>query len=130
MILAGERLPQPGMCPDKLYQLMKKCWDATPANRPSFESILQQLIELRAEQKAQDHNDSASANESKGAYSGSSYSQTPARVELKRNPAYVADITPQIADDGKDSTESSSDEEEEEDEEAQYNYDYVSKNKC
>ena len=36
----GFRMPQPGRdrfdCPDSLYEIMQKCWDATAENRPTF----------------------------------------------------------------------------------------------
>ena len=32
--------PQPGDCPDALYQWMLKCWDRNPKDRPSFENLL------------------------------------------------------------------------------------------
>ncbi|CAH8626734.1 unnamed protein product [Schistosoma guineensis] len=39
----GYRLPCPHTpehpCPDDLYNLMRKCWDARPENRPTFRSL-------------------------------------------------------------------------------------------
>ncbi|VDP85655.1 unnamed protein product [Echinostoma caproni] len=39
----GYRLPNPSSsghrCPDDLYNLMLKCWDARPENRPTFRSL-------------------------------------------------------------------------------------------
>eukprot|EP01114_Cavostelium_apophysatum_P015199 TRINITY_DN4098_c0_g1_i1.p1 TRINITY_DN4098_c0_g1~~TRINITY_DN4098_c0_g1_i1.p1 ORF type:complete len:674 (-),score=153.00 TRINITY_DN4098_c0_g1_i1:2-2023(-) len=42
-VIAGERLPCPEGCPDKLYQLMLRCWAKDPAERPSFADILEEL---------------------------------------------------------------------------------------
>ena len=35
----GYRMPQPYMCPDDVYKIMKRCWDANPENRPTFEHL-------------------------------------------------------------------------------------------
>jgi fyn-related kinase len=35
----GYRHPQPRRCPDDLYTWMLKCWDKTPADRPTFQSL-------------------------------------------------------------------------------------------
>ncbi|XP_033636815.1 angiopoietin-1 receptor-like [Asterias rubens] len=46
-LMNGYRLPKPENCSDKLYDLMLKCWQLQPKDRPSFEDIgkdLQQLI--------------------------------------------------------------------------------------
>ncbi|XP_016058256.1 PREDICTED: macrophage-stimulating protein receptor [Miniopterus natalensis] len=32
----GRRLPQPEYCPDSLYAVMQRCWDADPTTRPTF----------------------------------------------------------------------------------------------
>ncbi|KAM7405329.1 hypothetical protein PAMP_012599 [Pampus punctatissimus] len=39
----GYRMPAPAKCPDFLYQIMLKCWNAEPANRPTFKSLKVQL---------------------------------------------------------------------------------------
>lgn len=35
----GYRQPKPPHCPDSMYDIMKKCWDKKPANRPTFEYL-------------------------------------------------------------------------------------------
>ncbi|XP_026114774.1 mitogen-activated protein kinase kinase kinase 11-like [Carassius auratus] len=39
-------LPIPSTCPEPFTQLMSECWDQDPHRRPSFSSILQQLMAL------------------------------------------------------------------------------------
>ncbi|KAF4111728.1 hypothetical protein G5714_008759 [Onychostoma macrolepis] len=39
-------LPIPSTCPEPFAQLMAECWDQDPHRRPSFSSILQQLMAL------------------------------------------------------------------------------------
>lgn len=36
----GERLQQPETCPDYVYDIMLKCWDFNPNNRPTFRELL------------------------------------------------------------------------------------------
>ena len=42
----GYHMPQSIGCPDKLYDIMLNCWRAEPANRPTFESLQQQLADF------------------------------------------------------------------------------------
>ena len=35
----GYRQAKPAKCPDSMYDMMKKCWDKVPANRPTFEYL-------------------------------------------------------------------------------------------
>ena len=42
----GYRMPRPMGCPDKLYDIMLKCWGHEPANRPTFETLQWQLEEF------------------------------------------------------------------------------------
>uniref|UniRef100_A0A914P2H6 Protein kinase domain-containing protein n=1 Tax=Panagrolaimus davidi TaxID=227884 RepID=A0A914P2H6_9BILA len=35
----GGRLAQPTNCPDELYQIMKRCWNRHPENRPNFDVL-------------------------------------------------------------------------------------------
>ncbi|XP_023930655.1 plexin-B-like [Lingula anatina] len=41
----GRRLDQPDYCPQKVYQLMLKCWSWEPEERPDFTSIVTQIEE-------------------------------------------------------------------------------------
>ncbi|KAH3764891.1 Tyrosine-protein kinase Src42A [Pelomyxa schiedti] len=36
-VLSGKRLPKPDTCPDNLWALLEKCWNADPSSRPEFE---------------------------------------------------------------------------------------------
>jgi tyrosine-protein kinase len=38
-VLGGYRMSKPSDCPEEMYQLMLKCWDENPDNRPGFEVI-------------------------------------------------------------------------------------------
>lgn len=33
----GERLSKPSLCIDNVYQLMRRCWSESPADRPDFQ---------------------------------------------------------------------------------------------
>ena len=35
----GYRMPRPNGCPDKLYDIMQKCWEPAPSARPTFETL-------------------------------------------------------------------------------------------
>ena len=35
-ITAGRRLRHPECCPDEVYEIMERCWSATPDLRPAF----------------------------------------------------------------------------------------------
>ncbi|XP_035253894.1 non-receptor tyrosine-protein kinase TYK2 [Anguilla anguilla] len=41
------RLPCPRDCPHQVYLEMQRCWDADPGQRPSFESLITSLGEIR-----------------------------------------------------------------------------------
>jgi hypothetical protein len=36
-IQRGYRMPRHENCPEKIYDYMLRCWDASPDNRPTFE---------------------------------------------------------------------------------------------
>ncbi|NWY98127.1 FRK kinase, partial [Loxia curvirostra] len=40
---SGYRLPQPETCPEPLYRMMEQCWSTEPDERPTFESLSDQL---------------------------------------------------------------------------------------
>lgn len=48
----GIRLPAPTKpraplgCPDELHQVMMKCWEHKPADRPNFEDVVEMLGEV------------------------------------------------------------------------------------
>lgn len=35
----GYRMSKPSLCPESMYEVMKKCWDKNPQNRPTFEYL-------------------------------------------------------------------------------------------
>ena len=43
---SGQRLPPPTHCPSEIEDLMKECWQTTPALRPSFNQCLTKLEQL------------------------------------------------------------------------------------
>jgi len=42
-IISINMLSQPNNCPDHLFDLMKRCWQLSPAKRPSFKQIFDEL---------------------------------------------------------------------------------------
>uniref|UniRef100_A0A2K6SQ97 Macrophage-stimulating protein receptor n=1 Tax=Saimiri boliviensis boliviensis TaxID=39432 RepID=A0A2K6SQ97_SAIBB len=42
----GRRLPQPEYCPDSLYQVMQQCWEADPAVRPTFGTLVGEVEQI------------------------------------------------------------------------------------
>ena len=36
----GERMKKPDICPDKVYEIMSKCWEYNPDDRPDFEELV------------------------------------------------------------------------------------------
>ncbi|XP_021085630.1 macrophage-stimulating protein receptor isoform X1 [Mesocricetus auratus] len=42
----GRRLPQPEYCPDSLYQVMLRCWEADPAARPTFRALVMEVEQV------------------------------------------------------------------------------------
>lgn len=49
----NRRLPCPRDCPREVYILMEQCWDFTPSQRPSFESLAKSLDDIRQMYKQQ-----------------------------------------------------------------------------
>ncbi len=37
---AGNRLQKPTRCPEELHNLLEKCWNLEPSQRPSFEMMV------------------------------------------------------------------------------------------
>lgn len=42
-VLQGKRLERPESCTDQLYELMLRCWQTCPEDRPQFADIFRQL---------------------------------------------------------------------------------------
>ncbi|KAL4655983.1 macrophage-stimulating protein receptor isoform X1 [Arapaima gigas] len=45
-LLKGRRLPQPQFCPDLLYAIMLQCWDPEPDMRPTFASLVSEILDI------------------------------------------------------------------------------------
>ncbi|KAM8853898.1 fibroblast growth factor receptor 1b isoform 1-T2 [Synchiropus picturatus] len=43
LLKEGHRMERPTGCPTELYRLMKSCWTAAPAGRPTFQSLVEEL---------------------------------------------------------------------------------------
>ena len=50
-VVNGYRLPQPPLCADSVFELIKACWSEDSADRPSFSIILQFLAQLKLEHR-------------------------------------------------------------------------------
>ncbi|XP_071495503.1 fibroblast growth factor receptor 2-like [Diadema antillarum] len=44
----GYRMEKPDHCPDQIYEVMRACWHANPAERPTFTTIFKRLDEMLA----------------------------------------------------------------------------------
>jgi serine/threonine protein kinase len=44
-VTSGVRLSQPDGCPDKVYGLMRRCWASASQDRPTFEEIVNRLLQ-------------------------------------------------------------------------------------
>uniref|UniRef100_A0A8C8D8S4 Tyrosine-protein kinase n=1 Tax=Oncorhynchus tshawytscha TaxID=74940 RepID=A0A8C8D8S4_ONCTS len=42
----GKRLPRPDSCPGTVYELMRKCWENTPAMRITFKSLIDEFTRM------------------------------------------------------------------------------------
>ncbi|XP_027894335.1 ephrin type-A receptor 1 isoform X2 [Xiphophorus couchianus] len=49
LLLSGHRLKPPAECDEKLYKIMKSCWDQEPRLRPDFSGLLDELKGLLSE---------------------------------------------------------------------------------
>ena len=45
----GYRMTKPINCPSNIYNLMRKCWEHNPNDRPSFKEILIMLNKITIE---------------------------------------------------------------------------------
>ncbi|XP_077977353.1 hepatocyte growth factor receptor-like [Glandiceps talaboti] len=52
----GKRLPQPAYALDTMYELLLKCWHQDPSQRPDFNDICQQLLDLLSNGEQDDEN--------------------------------------------------------------------------
>lgn len=46
-LISGNRLQKPDTCPDELFELMIRCWNENPRERPSFSYCHSKLLEIR-----------------------------------------------------------------------------------
>ncbi|KAJ8024535.1 Fibroblast growth factor receptor 1 [Holothuria leucospilota] len=56
-VKAGYRLEKPEDCPDEVYDIMWKCWQYEPSQRPTFKSIKQSLEKLLNGDEEQESSD-------------------------------------------------------------------------
>ncbi len=49
-IRQGERPPLPHDCPTPLANLIKRCWDTDPCNRPGFLQVCNELLDFKRSQ--------------------------------------------------------------------------------
>ncbi|XP_072035280.1 angiopoietin-1 receptor-like [Amphiura filiformis] len=47
----GYRMPKPDNCEQEMYDLMLKCWQENPDDRPSFQQILDILLHMTSQEK-------------------------------------------------------------------------------
>uniref|UniRef100_A0ACB8E4J7 Uncharacterized protein n=2 Tax=Sphaerodactylus townsendi TaxID=933632 RepID=A0ACB8E4J7_9SAUR len=43
----GMRMSAPNQCPEEVYQLMRRCWEYYPQDRPTFSTLFQELVALQ-----------------------------------------------------------------------------------
>ncbi|XP_038066663.1 angiopoietin-1 receptor-like [Patiria miniata] len=51
-LLDGYRMPKPDNCADEIYDVMLKCWQEQPSNRPSFRKLVEILEEISSKPDA------------------------------------------------------------------------------
>jgi serine/threonine protein kinase len=66
----AKHLVQPPECPDRLYQLMKQCWEANPSDRPTMRRVLKVL-------KSMSNDDGSDESSGEQGSSVNLYSKTP-----------------------------------------------------
>eukprot|EP01117_Protostelium_nocturnum_P009923 TRINITY_DN3536_c0_g1_i3.p1 TRINITY_DN3536_c0_g1~~TRINITY_DN3536_c0_g1_i3.p1 ORF type:complete len:310 (-),score=102.41 TRINITY_DN3536_c0_g1_i3:31-960(-) len=88
-VMGGYRLSKPAKCPDEMYdQVMLKCWQQDPKQRPTFSDLYQILLdnypkELREQHETSDPSDGAFYSEGNNADNYSGFTQD---IELKTVP--------------------------------------------
>ncbi|XP_062819605.1 tyrosine-protein kinase Fes/Fps isoform X2 [Anolis carolinensis] len=51
----GVRLSAPDRCPEEAYQLMLRCWEYEPQDRPTFTAVHRELVAIQTRQQQQRH---------------------------------------------------------------------------
>ncbi|XP_038066664.1 angiopoietin-1 receptor-like [Patiria miniata] len=54
-LLDGYRMPKPENCADEIYDVMLKCWQEQPSNRPSFRKLVEILEDMNCNPDANDY---------------------------------------------------------------------------
>ncbi|XP_038066669.1 angiopoietin-1 receptor-like [Patiria miniata] len=54
-LLDGYRMPKPENCADEIYDVMLKCWQQQPSDRPSFRKLVEILEEMNCNPDANDY---------------------------------------------------------------------------
>ncbi|XP_063745989.1 fibroblast growth factor receptor 1b isoform X2 [Eleginops maclovinus] len=60
LLKEGHRMEKPTACPQELYQMMRDCWHAVPARRPTFSQLVEDLDRTLSLMANQDYLDLAS----------------------------------------------------------------------
>ena len=47
MLMSGERMPKPDLCPCEVYAVMRATWAEEPEKRPTFDVLTEQLDDMR-----------------------------------------------------------------------------------
>jgi len=77
-VMRGERLDRPEGCADDLYDVMTKCWEESPADRPNFQQVLDLIC--GALQRRSNGEVEAASDESEGDASGEEEDPSALRV--------------------------------------------------